>query len=145
MASAIVWQRQRDLVRFPQTIDAPATADRSGNLSCLGLVPAEASGVILTVECGYLKIPRSEQAVELRIMPFGFNLERMLDIHKHSAMAGGCIPSIDVTAMQVIVPFHAFPDIPNPGLRFFYALMSTDSKVENKMMIIDCWGYTIER
>jgi hypothetical protein len=136
----IVWKRSKNLVWLPGKGKTTGTADASGNVSCLPLVPESATAAILTVECGYLQTPAQANAVQIRIMPFGFNLEKVLDIHKHTAYAGGVIPSIDVVAMQVMVPFHLYEE--NPELKFFYALQSTDSSITNKMLIIDVWGYT---
>ncbi len=138
---SIIWIEPRNILRLGSGKPIPS-ADSDGNVSCSQWLPPTAKAAVLTVECGYLITPAQANAVEIRIMPFGYNkTNNVLDIHKHTVLAGGAIPAIDVTAIQVIMPFHNIAKYPNPGLQFYYALQSTDPSVSNKMAIIDLWGY----
>ncbi|MEI3803172.1 hypothetical protein V6R85_01510 [Agrobacterium sp. CCNWLW32] len=102
-----------------------------------GIVPANAKSLILTVERGFLSIPTlGTGCVSLRVMPSRWNLSRVLDRAKTQEWIVGSM-GIDVIAQDVRMPITT-------GRRdFFYALQSTCPAEANKMMIIDCWGYTI--
>lgn len=115
--------------------------DQSGSLNIdtiyPGIVPNNAKSLILTVERGFTAFPISNTGcVSLRVMPSGWNLSRVLDRAKTQEWVINGM-GLDVIAQDVRMPI-------GPGKRdFFYALQSTCPTEANKMMIIDCWGYTI--
>ncbi|MCZ7502042.1 hypothetical protein [Agrobacterium sp. ST15.13.015] len=122
-------------------INAVNVADGSGSLNIdtlyPGLVPSTAKSLILTVERGFTSFPASGTGcVSLRVMPSRWNLSRVLDRAKTQEWVINGM-GLDVIAQDVRMPIAT-------GRRdFFYALQSTCPNEANKMMIIDCWGYTI--
>lgn len=122
-------------------ISLSGVKDRSGTIDIdtiyPGLVPPTAKSLILTVERGFVAFPASGTGcVSLRVMPSGWNMSRVLDRAKTQEWVINGM-GLDVIAQDVRMPITT-------GRRdFFYALQSTCPTEANKMMIIDCWGYTI--
>lgn len=122
-------------------INLSGVTDKSGSIDIdsiyPGVIPPAAKSLILTVERGFVAFPSSGTGcVSLRVMPSRWNLSRVLDRAKTQEWVINNM-GLDVIAQDVRMPIA-------PGRRdFFYALQSTCPNEANKMMIIDCWGYTI--
>ncbi len=102
-----------------------------------GVVPDDATGLILTVERGWLAIPPGGTGcVSLRVMPDGYDLGNVLDRAKNQAWIVNGM-GVDVVADDVLMP------ISQGHRRFFWALQSSHPEEQKKMAIIDLWGWTV--
>ena len=100
-----------------------------------GLVPVDATSLILTVERGWLDIPSAGTGcVSVRVMPNGYDLQNVLDRAKTQEWIVNGV-GLDVIAQDVRMPIDRF------NRQFFWALQSSAPPEEKKMAIIDLWGY----
>ncbi len=116
-------------------------ADQNGtiNVDTLlpGIVPANATSVILTVERGWMAFPTGGTgAVTGRVIPGGYNPFNgdYVDRAKTQEWVIGYM-GVDVVAQDVRMPINS------QHRDFIWLLQSTHPTEANKMMIIDLWGY----